>query len=151
MQPPLTTLEVAYVLAGEHRWDGSGPVRDARPGRPSSMLANSGLLHAQGRRRDEPARALRAGRRLVRAGWPREVLPREPKDALFIPKGTPYWFESVSDEPLEIMRNAATDPAITNQRVNYEALRERQQDGRHSGSVYVNPYRAALTRARLTR
>ena len=29
-------------------------------------------------------------------------------------------------------------PAIKNQRVNYEALRERQQDGRHAGSVYVN-------------
>ncbi len=60
-----------------------------------------------------------------------------PKDALFIPKGSPYWFESISDEPLEIMRNSATDPSIKNQRVNYEALRERQQDGRHADSVYV--------------
>ena len=62
-----------------------------------------------------------------------------PRDALFIPKGAPYWFESVSDEPLEIMRNSATDPAVPNQRVNYEALRERQQDGRHAGSVYAAP------------
>ncbi len=61
-----------------------------------------------------------------------------PKDALFIPKGSPYWFESISDEPLEIMRNSATDPAIPNQRVNYEVLRARQQDGRHADSVYVN-------------
>ncbi len=60
-----------------------------------------------------------------------------PKDALFIPKGTPYWFESISEEPLEIMRNSATDPSIRNQRVNYEALRERQQDGRHADSVYA--------------
>ena len=64
--------------------------------------------------------------------------PGRSMDALFIPKGTPYWFESVSDEPLEIMRNAATDPAIKNTRVNYEALRERQQDGRHADSVYVS-------------
>ena len=27
-----------------------------------------------------------------------------PKSALFIPKGVPYWFESASEEPLEIMR-----------------------------------------------
>lgn len=60
-----------------------------------------------------------------------------PKDALFIPKGVPYWFESVSDEPLEIMRNSATDPSVANQRVNYEELRDRQKDGRHDGSVYV--------------
>lgn len=60
-----------------------------------------------------------------------------PKDALFIPKGVPYWFESVSDEPLEIMRNAATDPNVRNQRINYEELRDRQKDGRHAGSVYA--------------
>ena len=86
-----------------------------------------------------------AGRRLVRAGGRAKFYGKDgesvelgPKDALFIPKGTPYWFESVSDEPLEIMRNAATDPAIKNQRVNYEELRDRQQDGRHADSVYVN-------------
>ncbi len=67
-----------------------------------------------------------------------ETVELGPKDALFIPKGSPYWFESISDEPLEIMRNSATDPAIKNQRVNYEALRARQQDGRHEDSVYVN-------------
>ena len=36
------------------------------------------------------------------------------------------------------MRNAATDANIQNRRVNYEALRDRQQDGRHEDSVYVN-------------
>ena len=66
-----------------------------------------------------------------------EAVELGPKDALFIPKGTPYWFESVSDEPLEIMRNAATDPNIRNQRINYEELRDRQKDGRHEGSVYA--------------
>ncbi len=66
-----------------------------------------------------------------------EAVELGPKDALFIPKGTPYWFESVSDEPLEIMRNAATDPNVRNQRINYEELRDRQKDGRHEGSVYA--------------
>ena len=61
-----------------------------------------------------------------------------PKDALFIPKGVGYWFESISEEPLEIMRNFSTDPNMKNQRINFEALRDRQQDGRHADSVYAN-------------
>ena len=53
-------------------------------------------------------------------------------------EGVAYWFESVSDEPLEIMRNFSTDPNMKNQRINFEALRDRQQDGRHADSVYVS-------------
>ncbi len=117
----------------------------------SSMLANSGLIsvNVQVVSRDGGETNLHAhsGQDAVwfvlsgRAkfyGKDGESVELGPKDALFIPKGTPYWFESASDEPLKIMRNAATDPALKNQRVNYEALRERQQDGRHADSVYVN-------------
>lgn len=117
----------------------------------SSMLANSGLIsvNVQVVSREGGETNLHAhsgqdavwfvlGGRAKFYGKDGESVELGPKDALFIPKGTPYWFESVSDEPLEIMRNAATDPAIKNQRVNYEALRDRQQDGRHASSVYVN-------------
>ena len=117
----------------------------------SSMLANSGLIsvNVQVVSRDGGETNLHAHSRqdavwFVLSGRAKfygkdgESVELGPKDALFIPKGTPYWFESASDEPLEIMRNAATDAALKNQRVNYEALRERQQDGRHADSVYVN-------------
>ncbi|MCY4581689.1 MAG: cupin domain-containing protein [Chloroflexi bacterium] len=116
----------------------------------SSMLANSGLISVNvqvvSREGGETNLHAHSGQDAVwfvlagRAkfyGKDGESVELGPKDALFIPKGTPYWFESVSDEPLEIMRNAATDPAIKNTRVNYEALRDRQQDGRHADSVYV--------------
>ncbi len=117
----------------------------------SSMLANSGLISVNvqvvSREGGETNLHAHSGQDAVwfvlsgRAkfyGKDGESVELGPKDALFIPKGTPYWFESASDEPLEIMRNAATDAALKNQRVNYEALRERQQDGRHADSVYVN-------------
>ena len=117
----------------------------------SSMLANSGLLSVnvqvvskEGGETNLHAHSGQDAVWFVLAGRAKfygkdgESVELGPKDALFIPKGTPYWFESASDEPLEIMRNAATDPALKNQRVNYEALRERQQDGRHADSVYVN-------------
>ena len=117
----------------------------------SSMLANSGLLsvNVQVVSRDGGETNLHAHSAqdavwFVLSGRAKfyskdgESVELGPKDALFIPKGTPYWFESVSDEPLEIMRNAATDPAIKNQRVNYEELRDRQKDGRHADSVYVS-------------
>ena len=44
-------------------------------------------------------------------------------DGIFIPQGTPYWFESVGDEPLEILRVSARDPNARDERVNYEALK----------------------------
>ena len=116
----------------------------------SSMLANSGLISVNvqvvskdGGETNLHAHSAQDAVWFVLAGRARfygkegESVELGPKDALFIPKGSPYWFESISDEPLEIMRNSATDPSIKNQRVNYEALRERQQDGRHADSVYV--------------
>lgn len=48
-------------------------------------------------------------------------------DGIFIPQGTPYWFESVGDEPLEILRVSARDPNTRDERVNFEALKSWQQ------------------------
>ena len=54
---------------------------------------------------------------------PGETWEIGPFDGVFIPQGTPYWFESVGDEPLEILRVSARDPNTRDERVNYEVLK----------------------------
>jgi mannose-6-phosphate isomerase-like protein (cupin superfamily) len=50
-------------------------------------------------------------------------------EGIFIPKATPYWFESVGDEPLEIFHVVARDVRVEkNERVNYESLKDWQED-----------------------
>jgi mannose-6-phosphate isomerase-like protein (cupin superfamily) len=39
-------------------------------------------------------------------------------EGILIPRGFKYWFESASDEPLEIIRVAARDQNVENKRVN---------------------------------
>lgn len=39
-------------------------------------------------------------------------------EGILIPRGFKYWFESASDEPLEIIRVAARDQNVDNKRVN---------------------------------
>jgi len=49
-------------------------------------------------------------------------------DGIAIPKATPYWFESVGDEPLEIFHVVARDVTEEkNERVNYESLKDWQE------------------------
>lgn len=55
-------------------------------------------------------------------------------EGIAIPKGSPYWFESASEEPLEIIRISARDPFIRNDRLNFNALRERQA-GQHDETL----------------
>lgn len=45
-------------------------------------------------------------------------------EALLIPHGAPYWFESSSDTPLVIMRFGAQVPGVEVQRVNYTERRQ---------------------------
>jgi mannose-6-phosphate isomerase-like protein (cupin superfamily) len=45
-------------------------------------------------------------------------------EALLIPHGAPYWFESSSDEPLVILRFGAQVPGIGIERVNYTERRQ---------------------------
>jgi mannose-6-phosphate isomerase-like protein (cupin superfamily) len=40
-------------------------------------------------------------------------------EGILIPRGVNYWFESASDEPLEILRVAARDQNAENKRVNH--------------------------------
>lgn len=49
-------------------------------------------------------------------------------EGILIPRGFNYWFESASDEPLEILRIAARDQNMENKRVNHAPLKEWQAD-----------------------
>ena len=44
-------------------------------------------------------------------------------EGILIPRGFKYWFESASDEPLEIIRVAARDQNTENKRVNMAELK----------------------------
>ena len=48
-------------------------------------------------------------------------------EGVFIPKGTPYWFEAAGDEQLEILHITARDMAYKNDRVDYAPPVERQK------------------------
>jgi mannose-6-phosphate isomerase-like protein (cupin superfamily) len=47
-------------------------------------------------------------------------------ETIFIPKGVPYWFEALGDEPLEILHINAMDKTVPNERVDYAPPAERQ-------------------------
>ena len=53
-------------------------------------------------------------------------------EGIFIPRGFNYWFESASDEPLEILRVAARDQSTENKRVNKSALKQWQLESDRS-------------------
>ncbi|MCH8200172.1 MAG: cupin domain-containing protein, partial [Chloroflexi bacterium] len=64
-----------------------------------------------------------------------DVVIAEPgkHEGVNIPRGVPYWFEAISDEPLEILHITATDPNATNERVNYAERTAARQRDRASG------------------
>ena len=64
-----------------------------------------------------------------------DVVIAEPgkHEGVNIPRGVPYWFESISDEPLEILHITATDPNAKNERVNYATRTAARQLDRQSG------------------
>jgi mannose-6-phosphate isomerase-like protein (cupin superfamily) len=47
---------------------------------------------------------------------------------VFIPKGTPYWFEAAGEDVLEILHITALDRGIANDRVDYAPPVERQAE-----------------------
>ena len=51
-----------------------------------------------------------------------------PREGIMIPKGVPYWFESASDDQLEILRVSSIDKNVKAERVNYEPLKDWQVD-----------------------
>ena len=58
-----------------------------------------------------------------------DVVELEKNDGIFIPKATPYWFESAGDGPLEIFHVVARDTRVEkNERINYEALKDWQEE-----------------------
>jgi mannose-6-phosphate isomerase-like protein (cupin superfamily) len=50
-------------------------------------------------------------------------------DGILIPRGFKYWFESASDEALEIVRVAARDQNVENKRVNEAPLKQWMVEG----------------------
>jgi mannose-6-phosphate isomerase-like protein (cupin superfamily) len=50
-------------------------------------------------------------------------------EGILIPRGFKYWFESASDEPLEIIRVAARDQNVDNKRVNEAPLKQWMVEG----------------------
>lgn len=49
-----------------------------------------------------------------------------PREGIMIPKGVAYWFESASDDQLELYRVSSVYNDIAAERVNYQPLREWQ-------------------------
>ena len=64
-----------------------------------------------------------------------DVVIAEPgkHEGVNIPRGVPYWFEAISDEPLEILHITAADPNARNERVNYAPRTAVRQRDRASG------------------
>jgi mannose-6-phosphate isomerase-like protein (cupin superfamily) len=52
----------------------------------------------------------------------------EKNEMLLIPRGTPYWFESSSKEPLVIMRFSARAQDTVDKRVDYTERKEKPRD-----------------------
>ena len=78
-----------------------------------------------------------------------DVVIAEPgkHEGVNIPRGVPYWFEAISDEPLEILHITAADPNARNERVNYAARTAERQRDRASGREASEQERQAATRA----
>ena len=48
-------------------------------------------------------------------------------EGLTIPRGTPYWFRAVSEEPLEIIHASGRTYDVKSERVNYQPVLERME------------------------
>jgi mannose-6-phosphate isomerase-like protein (cupin superfamily) len=59
-----------------------------------------------------------------------------PMEGLGIPRAAPYWFESSSDEDLEILHITATNPMANNRRLNFQPLRERQVNNHPEDKIF---------------
>jgi mannose-6-phosphate isomerase-like protein (cupin superfamily) len=58
----------------------------------------------------------------------RVVARLERHDALVIPRGTPYWFESSGETPLVIVRVGANAQDVENKRVDYSERRAKPRE-----------------------
>jgi len=69
-----------------------------------------------------------------------------PNEGVFIPKGTPYWFEAGGEAPLEILHITARDASVKNERVDYAPPAARQAErGGTGGRVASEEERQAAT------
>ena len=49
-------------------------------------------------------------------------------EGLTIPRGVPYWFKAISDEPLEIIHASGRTSEVKSERVNYRPVLEHMQN-----------------------
>lgn len=49
-------------------------------------------------------------------------------EGAFIPRGVPYWFESASEEPLEILQVECAEKGVTPKRIDYEPPRASRKE-----------------------
>jgi mannose-6-phosphate isomerase-like protein (cupin superfamily) len=52
-------------------------------------------------------------------------------EGILIPRGFQYWFESASEEPLEILRVGAIDPNARGERIDYTPLTKGTMESKH--------------------
>ena len=57
-----------------------------------------------------------------------DIYEAGPHEAILIPMGHPYWFESVGKVPLKVLRVSARDKRIGNERLDFEDRRAWQQE-----------------------
>ncbi|HWP57030.1 MAG TPA: cupin domain-containing protein [Candidatus Acidoferrales bacterium] len=69
-------------------------------------------------------------------------------EGIFVPAGVPYWFESASEEPLEILHITSRVPGGKRGRVNFEPLLKQQDHRAHEqrGSRDATPEELAAGR-----
>ncbi len=69
-----------------------------------------------------------AGQATFYGGTDKVVARLEKNEMLLIPRGTPYWFESSSQEPLVIMRFSARAQDTVDRRIDYTERKEKPRD-----------------------
>ena len=68
-------------------------------------------------------------------------------EGLTIPRGIPYWFKAVSDEPLEIIHASARATEVEAERVNYEPVLDRMELGGRDATDEEKAWAARVAQA----
>ena len=80
------------------------------------VVASGGETNLHGQMADDAGWLVRGGKARFYTTDDQVVATLEKNEGLLIPRGTPYWFESASDENLVILRMAAKDKNTPDER-----------------------------------
>ena len=67
-------------------------------------------------------------------------------EGITIPRGVPYWFKAVSDEPLEIIHASGRTSTVKSERVNYTPTLERMKLSGRDASAEERAWAAQVTK-----